>query len=122
MTYSLSQKSLDKLQGVDASLIRVVKRAITITNVDFTVGEGVRSLERQKELVAAGKSQTMQSKHLVGHAVDLWVIKNGVITWDKQAYIDFAIVMKQAAKDEGVVIRWGGDFKSFFDGPHFELV
>lgn len=127
MTYLLSQKSLDKLKGVDERLVRVVKRAITITKVDFTVGEGVRSLERQKELVAAGKSQTMQSKHLIqsdgfGHAVDLWVMKDGVITWDKQAYIDFSTTMKQAAKDEGVTIRWGGDFKTFFDGPHFELI
>jgi peptidoglycan L-alanyl-D-glutamate endopeptidase CwlK len=122
MTYKLSQKSLDKLEGVDERLVRVVKRAITITNADFAVGEGVRSLERQKILVIQGKSQTMQSKHLTGHAVDLWVLKDGVVTWDKQAYIDFAPFMKQAAKDEGVAIRWGGDFKSFFDGPHFELM
>jgi peptidoglycan L-alanyl-D-glutamate endopeptidase CwlK len=122
MTYKLSQKSLDKLEGVDERLVRVVKRAITITNADFAVGEGVRSLERQKILVIQGKSQTMQSKHLTGHAVDLWVLKDGVVTWDKQAYIDFAPFMKQAAKDEGVAVRWGGDFKSFFDGPHFELM
>ena len=116
MKYVLSQKSLDKLQGVDERLVRVVKRAIAITNMDFTVGEGVRSLERQKVLVIQGKSQTMKSKHLVGLAVDLWVLKDGVITWDKQVYIDFAPIMKQAAKEEGVEIRWGGDFKSFFDG------
>ena len=121
MTFKLSQKSLAKLQGVDERLVNVVKRCIEITPYDFTVGEGIRTLERQKQLVAEGKSKTMESKHLIGHAVDLWVFKNGAITWDKQSYLDFAPYMKQAAKELNTPIRWGGDFKSFFDGPHFEL-
>lgn len=121
MTFKLSQKSLDKLKGVDERLVNVVKRCIEITPVDFTVGEGVRTLERQKKLFEEGKSQTMNSKHLTGNAVDLWVLKEGAVTWDKKAYDSFAPYMKQAAKELGVNIRWGGDFKSFYDGPHFEL-
>lgn len=122
MTYTLSQKSLDKLKGVDKRLVDVVKRAIEISPVDFTVGEGLRTFERQLQLVKEKKSQTLESKHLKGWAVDLWVLKDGKVTWDKQAYIDFAPTMKQAASELGVTIRWGGDFKSFFDGPHWELV
>lgn len=122
MTFKLSQKSIDKLVGVDPKLVSVVKRAIEISPVDFSVGEGLRTFERQQQLVKEGKSQTLNSKHLKGLAVDLWVIKDGKVTWDKQAYVDFAPTMKQAAKELGVSIRWGGDFKSFFDGPHWELV
>ena len=122
MTYILSQKSLDKLKGVDDRLVSVVKRAIEITTEDFTVLEGLRTKERQLELYNAGKSQTLNSKHLVGRAVDLGALNNGVISWDKEDYIKLAVVVKQAAKELNVNIRWGGDFKSFFDGPHFELV
>jgi len=122
MTYTLSQKSLDKLKGVDDKLIRVVKRAIKLTTADFTVLEGLRSKERQQELYDAGKSQTLNSKHLVGCAVDLGVLKDGKISWDKEDYIKLAVVVKQAANELNVNIRWGGDFKSFFDGPHFELI
>jgi peptidoglycan L-alanyl-D-glutamate endopeptidase CwlK len=122
MTYSLSQKSLDKLKGVDDKLVRLVKRAIEITTQDFTVLEGVRSKERQQELFNAGKSQTLNSKHLIGHAVDLGVLKNGQVTWDKEAYQKLAVCVKQAASELNINIRWGGDFHSFYDGPHFELV
>jgi len=122
MTYTLSQKSLDKLKGVDDRLVSVVKRAIEITTEDFTVLEGLRTKERQLELYNAGKSQTLNSKHLVGRAVDLGALNNGVISWNKEDYIKLAVVVKQAAKELNVNIKWGGDFKSFFDGPHFELV
>lgn len=73
--FSLGARSLLRLQGVHPSLVRVVKRAIRITPVDFTVLEGVRSRERQAELVRIGASKTMNSRHLTGHAVDLapWV-------------------------------------------------
>jgi len=120
--FKLSQKSLDRLKGVDPRLVAVVKRAIELTPVDFTVGEGLRTAERQQKLFDEGKSQTLNSKHLTGWAVDLWVLKDGVVTWDKQAYIDLSTYMKQAAKELKTPMRWGGDFKSFFDGPHYELV
>jgi peptidoglycan L-alanyl-D-glutamate endopeptidase CwlK len=122
MTYVLSQKSLSKLDGVDNNLVNVVKRAIELTSVDFKVLEGLRTQERQKELFAQKVTQTMNSKHLVGRAVDLGALKDGVVSWDKHLYFELAKAMKQAAKELDVNIRWGGDFKSFFDGPHFELM
>lgn len=122
MTFSLSQKSLDKMQGVDSRLIQVVKRAIEITTVDFKVLEGVRTLERQQELLKQKVTQTLKSKHLEGLAVDLGALKGADVSWDKSLYFEIAKAMKQASKELNIPIRWGGDFKSFFDGPHFELV
>ena len=122
MTYSLSQKSLDNLKGVKDPLVNVVKRAIEISQIDFKVLEGIRTPERQKELLARKVTQTLKSKHLTGDAVDLGALKNGQITWDKESYAVIAKAMKQAAAELKVNIRWGGDFKSFFDGPHFELI
>lgn len=122
MTFKLSSKSLERLQGVDERLVRVVKRAIEITPIDFSVLEGLRTLERQKQLVADGFSQTLKSKHLTGHAVDLGCLVDGKITWDKQHYVTLSLAVKKAAEELRINIRWGGDFKSFFDGPHFELI
>jgi peptidoglycan L-alanyl-D-glutamate endopeptidase CwlK len=122
MAFALSQRSRDRLKGVDPRLVRVVEEAIKITEVDFGVTEGLRTEERQKELVSKGLSQTLKSKHLTGHAVDLVAYDNGKVTWEKEFYHKIADAMKKAAKDQNTNIRWGGDFKSFFDGPHFELV
>lgn len=122
MTFKLSQRSLDKLKDVDDDLVRVVKRAIELSSIDFAVLEGVRDVERQKELMAKGYSQTLRSKHVIGRAVDLGAWVNNTISWDKAFYLEIAKAMKQAAKELNVNIRWGGDFKSFFDGPHFELM
>lgn len=122
MTFSLSQKSLDKMQGVDSRLVQVVKRAIEITTVDFKVLEGLRTPERQQELLKQKVTQTLKSKHLVGLAVDLGALKGADVSWDKPLYFEIAKAMKQASKELNIPIRWGGDFKSFFDGPHFELV
>lgn len=122
MSFSLSQKSKDKLEGVDIRLIRLVEQAIKETTVDFSVLEGLRTPERQQQLVNDGFSQTMKSKHLTGHAVDLGAIVDGKLSWDKKHYPAIAEAMKKAAAEQNVKIRWGGDFKSFFDGPHFELV
>lgn len=122
MTFKLGQRSKEKLQGVDQRLVMVVEKAITLTTIDFTVLEGLRTPERQQQLVNDGFSKTLKSKHLTGHAVDLGALVDGKVSWDKEPYFEIAKAMKQAAKDLEVNIRWGGDFKSFFDGPHFELV
>ena len=119
--YSLSEKSINKLEGVNASLVQVVKRAIELTTIDFGVTEGLRTVERQKELFAAGKSQTMKSKHIVGRAVDLVAMPNGRVSWEWKYYIHIATAMKQAAKELGVDIEWGGDWTSIKDGVHFQL-
>jgi len=119
--YKLSNKSLSKLEGVNSSLVQVVKRAIELTTIDFGVTEGLRTVERQKELFAAGKSQTMKSKHIVGRAVDLVAMPNGRVSWEWKYYIHIATAMKEAAKELAVDIEWGGDWVSFKDGVHFQL-
>lgn len=129
MTYTLGSKSREKLRGVHPDLVSVVERAITLTEVDFTVLEGMRTLERQRTLVSKGKSKTLNSRHLTGHAVDLAPYptngdfdEDGILNiedWD--AYYPIADAMKQAASDLGISIVWGGDWKSFPDGPHYEL-
>ena len=122
MSFALSKKSKEKLEGIDMRLVRLVEQAINETEIDFTVLEGLRTPERQQQLVNDGFSQTMKSKHLTGHAVDLGAIVDGKLSWDKKYYPAIAVAMKKAAADQNVNIRWGGDFKSFFDGPHFELM
>lgn len=121
MSYQLGKRSLARLEGVHPDLVRVVKRAIEITEVDFTVLEGVRSLKRQKQLVAAGASKTMNSRHLTGHAVDLGAWVGGKVRWDWPLYHKIAAAMKQAAKELDQPIEWGGDWRSFKDGPHWQL-
>jgi peptidoglycan L-alanyl-D-glutamate endopeptidase CwlK len=120
--YKLSATSLKRLAPIHADLQKVVNRAIQITTVDFTVGEGMRTLARQKELVAKGASKTMNSRHLTGHAVDLIALdEDGQVTWDWDYYHPLADAIKQAAKEVGVSIEWGGDWKTFKDGPHYQL-
>lgn len=138
-----------RLSGVDPKLVAVVKRAIEISKVDFGVTEGLRSLETQKKYVAAGKSRTMNSKHLTGKAVDLVAFVNGKVSWELNLYDDIADAMAQAARELKVPLRWGGAWnipditkwdrpmqeamnfyidsrrqqgaRPFIDGPHFEL-
>ena len=149
MAFKLSQRSLDRLEGVKPDLVNVVKRAIELTTVDFGVTEGLRTEERQKELVAKGASKTMKSKHLDGNAVDLMVYVDGRGCWELNLYDEVADAMRQAAIEEGVPVRWGcawhidniEDYdgtmedamnayidlrrsqgkRPFLDGPHFEL-
>jgi peptidoglycan L-alanyl-D-glutamate endopeptidase CwlK len=124
--FTLSEHSEEKLIGVHLDLVRVVEMAIEKTPEDFTVGEGVRSLERQTQLFLAGKSQTMNSRHLVGkdgfgHAVDLWCLKDGHVTWDAAQYKRLAKVVLACADQIGVPVEWGGNWLKFKDGPHFQL-
>lgn len=121
MSFILGSKSLSRLEGVHPDLVRVVKHAIKITTIDFTVLEGVRTIERQRELYKIGATKTLNSRHLTGHAVDLVPLENGVISWAWPLYYKLAPYVKEAAKLEKVSIVWGGDWESFKDGPHWEL-
>ncbi|MDB4296083.1 M15 family metallopeptidase [bacterium] len=117
--YTLGTRSLQNLSGVHPDLVAVVKRAITITEQDFTVIEGVRNINRQRELVKKGASTTMNSRHLTGHAVDMvpWPVD-----WnDLERFEVVSVAMKTAAEELDIPIKWGGDWKSFYDAPHFEL-
>ena len=127
--FTLSQRSLGRLQGVHPDLVAVVKRAIEITPVDFAVIEGVRTIERQKQLLAAGASKKLKSRHIpssnasgMGEAVDLAPFVNGKTEHENWSlFYQLAPAVKEAAKELGVAIQWGGDWRKFKDGAHFEL-
>ena len=147
--FSLSKTSHDRLFGVDEKLVKVVKRAIELTTVDFGVIEGLRTIETQEAYVKAGKSKTMNSKHLTGQAVDLMAYVGSKPSWELNLYDEIADAMRQAAIKHQVAIRWGAAWnvpdirqwdgsmeqamnyyidtrrnegkRPFIDGPHFEL-
>ena len=107
MSFKLSQRSLDNLEGVDERLVAVVKQAIHDTKVDFGVICGLRTLETQRKLVASGASQTLKSKHIDGLAVDLFAYVGSRGSWELNLYDDIADAMAQSAKNVGVGICWG---------------
>lgn len=147
MAYSLGTRSRQRLAGLHPDLVKVVERAIEITEVDFTVLEGMRTVTRQKQLVREGASKTMNSRHLTGHAVDLGAWIGGRVAWDWPLYYKIADAVKRAAKEVGIPIEWGGVWdkpltalgdiedevaayiqrrrklgkSAFTDGPHFQL-
>jgi peptidoglycan L-alanyl-D-glutamate endopeptidase CwlK len=121
MPFTLSERSKKRLQGVHPDLVRVVERAIELTPVDFVVTEGLRTKARQKQLFEAGASQTMNSRHITGHAVDLAALVGGQVRWDWPLYGKLAEAMKAAAEDLKIPLEWGGDWKTLRDGPHFQL-
>lgn len=121
MPFAFGSRSLKRLEGVHPDLVKVMKKAIACSPIDFTVLEGLRTLDRQKQLMASGATRTMNSRHLTGHAVDIAPLINGEVRWDWPLYHQLAAIVKKAAADLGVQIQWGGDWRSFKDGPHWEL-
>ncbi len=119
--FKLSKASLKKLEGVKKPLVDVVKRAIELSSVDFGVSEGLRTLERQKQLYEAKKSLTMNSRHLTGDAVDVYAWVDGYVNWNFHYYEEIAKAFFQAAKELNVEIEWGGSWEKFKDGVHFQL-
>jgi peptidoglycan L-alanyl-D-glutamate endopeptidase CwlK len=136
--FFLGAKSRAQLLGVHPDLVLVVSRGLLYSRFDFAVNEGLRTKARQEQLVKLGFSKTMNSMHLpqldgFAHAVDLVAAgdldEDGDIdaqdqrrTWDPDVYSAIAEAMTKAAMELRIPIRWGGLFKGFFDGPHFELV
>lgn len=121
MSIVLGARSLSRLEGVHPDLVRVVKTAAAMSDLDFTVLEGLRTTERQKQLFAQKATKTMNSRHLTGHAVDLAPLIGGDISWDWPLYNRLAKTVKAAAAVEKVPLQWGGDWRTFKDGPHWEL-
>ena len=119
--FVFSQRSLNNLEGVHPDLVAVAHRALQITPVDFVVIEGVRSIERQKQLFESGASRTMNSRHLTGHAIDVAAWVGGTVRWDWPLYDVIGASFKAAAKELDVPFVWGGDWTTFRDGPHNEL-
>jgi peptidoglycan L-alanyl-D-glutamate endopeptidase CwlK len=116
--------SWKRLSGVHPDLVSVVERAAALaTNagVSFIVTEGLRALARQEELLKAGATTTLKSRHLTGHAVDLAVVISGEVRWDWPLYHKLASIVKHAAQELQIPIEWGGDWEHFKDGPHYQL-
>ena len=121
MTFRFSSRSLRNMEGVHPDLVAVAHRALQLTEVDFLVTEGLRTREKQIELVRAGASRTTRSRHLTGHAIDVAAWVAGGVRWDWPLYTEISRAFKQAAFELKIPIVWGGDWKSFKDGPHYEL-
>jgi peptidoglycan L-alanyl-D-glutamate endopeptidase CwlK len=120
MTLALTSER--RLAGVHPDLVRVVRRAAEESGeLVWIVLEGVRRRARQEMLVNTGKSQTMNSRHLTGHAVDLGVLgPDGNLNWDWPLYERLNEIITGAANGEGVPIEWGGNWK-WKDGDHWQL-
>ena len=149
MAFKLSERSLARLEGVEDSMRAVTELAIEYTKVDFGVTCGLRTIEEQKALVEAGASQTMNSKHIPGLAVDVVAYIGPRITWELNVYDDIADAFAEAGRELGVSLRWGAAWhindiceydgtmekamneyvdlrrsqgkRPFIDAPHFEL-
>ena len=131
MAFKLSTRSKNKLKGVHPNMVAVVERAIELTKVDFGVTYGVRSLAEQEKLVASGRSQTMNSKHLkqkdgYSHAVDVVAYDGSDVVWEINVYDDICDAFKQAAIEKGVAIKWGaawseGDIRFYKGNAEFHM-
>jgi peptidoglycan L-alanyl-D-glutamate endopeptidase CwlK len=116
--FKFSQRSEKNLIGVNADLAKLVHRALVISAVDFGIIEGLRTKERQKQVVAQGNSQTMNSRHLSGHAVDVYAYPTPAGKWEY--YQEIAAAFKQAGRELKIPVEWGGDWATLKDGPHFQ--
>lgn len=147
MSWKFSKRSYANMVGVRPELVAVASRALLLSPVDFGITEGLRTRERQEQLVAAGASWTMDSRHLTGHALDVVAYVRGEVRWDWPLYTQIANAWRGAALDLKIPIIWGGawqrilnDFSNAetaqedyvterrrqgrrptLDGPHFEL-
>jgi len=116
-----SRRSLKNLAGVRPELVLLAGRALVYTDIDFVVIEGLRTLERQRRLFDLGATWTLNSKHLDGQAIDVAAWVDGDIRWDWPLYEKIFEAFEQAGIDYGIHFTWGGDWKKYRDGPHFEL-
>ena len=121
MSFWFGLRSQANLLGVHPDLVKIAYRALELSPVDFTVTEGLRTASRQQELFKLHKSQTLASRHLTGHALDVAALMAGKVTWNWTEYETIASAFKQAARELDLDIEWGGDWQSFRDGPHFQL-
>lgn len=132
MNFQFGKKSEERLATVHRDLSRVARKALSLSPVDFGITEGIRSEEKQKQLVEEGASKTMKSKHLTGHAIDIACFVDGEVTWKLEYYQIVANAFALACDELKVNLRWGGSWKvndftlneenKFIDAVHFELV
>jgi peptidoglycan L-alanyl-D-glutamate endopeptidase CwlK len=144
MPFKLGIRSRYFLSGCHIDLIRLAERAITLSPIDWRVTEGRRTEARQTQLVAAGASRTMNSRHITGHAIDVAALVGGAVRWELPLYIQIAGAFRDASAETGIPVEWGGCWKApgadidgqfaayveacrvknrkpFVDGPHFQL-
>lgn len=117
----LSVRCRKRLEGVHPDLVRVVEAAAEHSPHDFIITEGLRTKARQAELVKAGASRTMNSRHLTGHAIDYAVKVGTEVRWDWPLYRKMADLFKLVSADLDIAIIAGADWVKFRDGPHIEL-
>jgi peptidoglycan L-alanyl-D-glutamate endopeptidase CwlK len=115
---SASEKNL---QGVHPDLVQLARAALALSPVDFKITEGRRTIERQRQLVAEKKSQTMNSRHITGHAIDVIALPTPAGSWDMKYYKQIAEAFRQASEGLTIPIEWGGNWTTLRDGPHFQL-
>lgn len=127
MTFQFSERSLERMEGVDPRLKEIAKHAITISKIDFGIPAdgGLRTAERQAELFATGKSKAdgvkNKSRHQSGNALDVYAYVEGKASWEKEHLAMVAAAMLQSASILGYKLEWGGLWKSFVDMPHFQI-
>lgn len=118
---ALTRRDRKRLAGVDPRLVRLMEAAAEDGRISFIITEGRRSRERQAALVRQGASTTMSSRHLDGRAVDVAILEDGKVTWKFDRYRELADIVKDLARQLGIQVQWGGDWKHFKDGPHFQV-
>ena len=119
--FKFSKRSYERMKGVHPDLIKVAELALKYSTIDFGISEGLRSLETQKLYVKRGVSQTMNSRHLTGHAIDVYAYIGGSARWEWPLYEEINRAFERAADELKIDITWGGDWTTFRDGPHYQL-
>lgn len=133
---NFSKTSVEKLKGLHPRLVEFANKLLEVSPYDFCITQGIRSVEEQQKLYAQGRTLPgskvtncdgikYKSNHQVhddglGYAFDIAVLINNKITWDPKYYIEVGKAAEQLMKDYEV--EWGGNWKSFKDYPHFELI
>jgi peptidoglycan L-alanyl-D-glutamate endopeptidase CwlK len=129
MSFTLSARDEQRLVGVHPDLVMIVRGAALhyAGPGSFIVVEGLRTIEQQRAYFQAGKSKTMKSRHLTGHAVDLApkVDLDGdgdlELSWALSDFYPINDAMRASAAALGKSVEWGGSWASFIDAPHFQL-
>lgn len=121
MNNRFSARSMNHLVGVRPELVILAYHTLLLSPIPFQITDGLRTQQEQEKYLAEGKSRTMRSRHLTGHAVDVVAIQDGKVSWDWNLYETIATAFKKASAETGIKISWGGDWRGFRDGPHFEL-
>lgn len=119
--FMFGTRSLKNLEGVHPTMVNLMKASIADSPLDFAITEGLRTKERQQELYNQGKSLTLLSRHITGHAIDLMVYVEGKGTWEGKYYDMLSKHIQSKADQLGIKIIWGGTFRSLVDKVHFEL-